>query len=170
MTPSRRPDTDHHIYITKSCDETIALGRELAELLRPPKVIILRGDLGAGKTTLVKGIAAALGAAEPEEVTSPTFTLIHEYAGRAIEPKSESSNLGDTVLLYHLDLYRIEDQRQLNTVGIEDLITPQSLLLIEWGEKFPSILALSDGEIAIETRQDDERKMTVVLREAIARK
>lgn len=151
-------------YRTNSCDETIALGRELAKLLKPPKVLVLRGDLGAGKTTLVKGIAAALGAAEPEEVTSPTFTLIHEYAGRAIETASPHENLGGMVLLYHLDLYRIEGQRQLDTLGIEDLMTPQSLMLIEWGEKFPSVVARSDGEIAIETRPGDERKITLTLR------
>ncbi len=153
----------YHTYTTNSCDETIALGRELAKLLPTPKVIILRGDLGAGKTTLVKGIAAALGAAEPEEVTSPTFTLIHEYAGRAIDAASAHANLGATVLLYHLDLYRIETQPQLDTLGIEDLMTPQSLILIEWGEKFPSILARSDGEIAIETLSADERKITLTL-------
>jgi tRNA threonylcarbamoyladenosine biosynthesis protein TsaE len=153
-----------HVYTTNSCDETIALGRELAKLLHTPKVLVLRGDLGAGKTTLVKGIAAALGAAEPEEVTSPTFTLIHEYAGRAIVPSSPHENLGGTILLYHLDLYRIEDQRQLNTLGVEDLMTPQSLMLIEWGEKFPSIVAQSDGEIAIETLQGDERRITLTLR------
>ncbi len=152
------------VYTTNSCDETIALGRELAKLLHPPRVLILRGDLGAGKTTLVKGIAAALGAAEPDEVTSPTFTLIHEYAGRAIDPSSPQENLGDTVLLYHLDLYRIEGQRQLDTLGIEDLMTPQSLMLIEWGEKFPSVVAHSDGEIAIDTLPGDERRITLSLR------
>jgi len=154
----------HRVYTTHSCDETIALGRELAKLLRPPKAVILRGDLGAGKTTLVKGIAAALGAAEPEEVTSPTFTLIHEYAGRAIEPTSPQENLGESVLLYHLDLYRIESQRQLDTLGIEELMTPQSLVLIEWGEKFPSLVALSDGEITIATLGEDERRITLRLR------
>ena len=97
-------------------------------------------------------------------MTSPTFTLIHEYAGRAIEPESQSENLGGVVLLYHLDLYRIEDQRQLETLGMEDLITPQSLMLIEWGEKFPSVIALSDGEIAIETLAGDERRITLTLR------
>lgn len=150
-------------YTTRSPEETIALGRELAKLLRPPKLLILRGDLGAGKTTLVKGIAAALGAAEPEEVTSPTFTLIHEYAGRGIEPRSEQENLGDTVLLFHIDLYRLEGQRQLDTLGIDDLITPQSLLLIEWGEKFQSIVARSDGEIVIEMLPGDERRITLTL-------
>ena len=108
----------------------------------------------------MKGIAAALGAAEPDEVTSPTFTLIHEYAGRSVE----HADLGATVLLYHLDLYRIENQRQLDTLGIEDLMTPESLLLIEWGEKFPSVTARSDGEIAIETLSGDERKITLTFR------
>lgn len=154
----------HHEYTTTSCDETIALGRELAELLPPPKVLILRGDLGAGKTTLVKGITAALGAAEPDEVTSPTFTLIHEYAGRAIDSASQHENLGRTVLLYHLDLYRIDGQRQLDALGIEDLMIPQSLVLIEWGEKFPALIARSDGEIAIETLHGDERKITLTIR------
>lgn len=164
MNRSEPAQKSRHVYTTNSCDETIALGRELAKLLKPPKVLILRGDLGAGKTTLVKGIAAALGAAEPDEVTSPTFTLIHEYAGRSIAPGSESENLGDTVLLYHLDLYRLEGRRQLDTLGIEDLMTPQSLLLIEWGEKFPSVVAESDGEIAIETKAGDERRITLTLR------
>lgn len=152
-----------HAYVTRSAEETIALGRELAAILTPPKVLILRGDLGAGKTTLTKGIAAALGAAEPEEVTSPTFTLIHEYAGRGIDTASKTENLGDTVLLYHIDLYRIEDQRQLETLGLEDLITPQSLILIEWGDKFPSVIARSDGEISIETLSGDERRVTLTL-------
>ncbi len=80
-----------HVFTTHSAEETIEAGRELAKFLDPPKVVLLRGGLGAGKTTLVKGIAAALGAAEPEEVTSPTFTLIHEYAGRSVE----QANLGD---------------------------------------------------------------------------
>lgn len=157
MSAPEKHSLRQHVYRTHSCDETISLGRELAAQLQPPKVLILRGDLGAGKTTLVKGIAAALGAAEPEEITSPTFTLIHEYTGRAIAPDSKHANLGATVLLYHLDLYRIPDERQLATLGIEDLMTPQSLVMIEWGEKFPSIIAASDGEIAIETGDGDER-------------
>ncbi len=164
MSEGKHAAANRHVYTTHSAEETIALGRELAKLLRPPKVLILCGDLGAGKTTLVKGIAAALGAAEPEEVTSPTFTLIHEYAGRGIEQTSEHENLGATVLLYHLDLYRIEGQRQLDTLGMEDLMTPQSLLLIEWGEKFPSVIARSDGEIAVAMLPGDERRITLALR------
>ena len=160
MSDPKPLDEKPRVFTTHSAEETIDVGRELARFLDPPKVLLLRGDLGAGKTTLVKGIAAALGAAEPDEVTSPTFTLIHEYAGRSVE----HANLGATILLYHLDLYRIENQRQLDTLGMEELMTPQSLLLIEWGEKFPSVIARSDGEIVIETLHGDERRITLALR------
>ncbi|MHB1674934.1 MAG: tRNA (adenosine(37)-N6)-threonylcarbamoyltransferase complex ATPase subunit type 1 TsaE [Acidobacteriaceae bacterium] len=159
MSDGKPMDDKVRVFTTHSAEETIEAGRELAKLLDPPKVILLRGDLGAGKTTLVKGIAAALGAAEPDEVTSPTFTLIHEYAGRSVE----HAKLGETILLYHLDLYRIENQRQLDTLGMEELMTPQSVLLIEWGEKFPSVTARCDGEIVIETLHGDERRITLVL-------
>ena len=118
-------------------------------LLPAPKLIVLRGDLGAGKTTLVKGIAAALGAAEASDVTSPTFTLVHEYAGRKVR-------------LYHLDLYRLETERELLTLGLEEMAEqPGSLVLVEWGEKFPSVVARSDGEIAIEHAGGDERLFLV---------
>jgi len=134
--------------------------KNLSDTMHSGQMTAILGPSGAGKTTLVKGIAAALGAAEPEEVTSPTFTLIHEYAGRSVEHES----LGAMVLLYHLDLYRIEGQRQLDTLGIEELMTPQSLMLIEWGEKFPSVITRSDGEIVIETLHGDERRITLRLR------
>ena len=160
MNESKPSDGDVHVFTTHSSEETIEVGRELARFLSPPKIVLLRGGLGAGKTTLVKGIAAGLGVAEPEEVTSPTFTLIHEYAGHSVE----HANLGATILLYHLDLYRIENQRQLDTLGIEELMTPQSVLLIEWGEKFPSIIARCDGEIVIETLHGDDRRITLTLR------
>ncbi len=162
MSDPNPVDEKARVFTTHSAEETIQVGRELARFLDPPRVLLLRGDLGAGKTTLVKGIAAALSAAEPEEVTSPTFTLIHEYAGRSVE----HANLGETILLYHLDLYRIENQRQLDTLGMEELMTPQSVLLIEWGEKFPSVVARSDGEIVIETLHGDQRRITLTLKPA----
>src|ERR1700749_1228333 len=93
---------------TRSVSGTLALGEMMTELLPAPKLIVLRGDLGAGKTTLVKGIAAALGAAEAADVTSPTFTLVHEYAGKKVR-------------LYHLDLYRLETERELSTLGLEEM-------------------------------------------------
>ena len=135
-------------YRSRSVAETLALGATLAEaLLPPPKLVILRGQVGAGKTTLVKGIAAALDAAAEEDVTSPTFTLVHEYAGPA-------------VYLYHLDLYRIETERELATLGIDEMASqPDALVLIEWGERFESIVSRADAEIAIEHRREDERHL-----------
>jgi tRNA threonylcarbamoyladenosine biosynthesis protein TsaE len=128
------------------------MGESVAEILLPaPKLIVLRGDLGAGKTTLVKGIAAALGAAEVEEVTSPTFTLVHEYSG----PK---------VRVFHLDLYRLETERELLTLGLEEMAeAPDALVLVEWGEKFASVMERADGEITIEHAGGDERLFLVRL-------
>jgi tRNA threonylcarbamoyladenosine biosynthesis protein TsaE len=143
-------------FTTQSSADTIAVGRKLAGLLKPPQLLLLRGDLGTGKTTLVKGIAQALDAAEPEEVTSPTFTLIHEYDG---------SWEGKPVKLYHLDVYRLESERQLETLGLDDLLTPNSLVVVEWGEKFKSIKKRATGEIAISTEGGDARKITVTLKE-----
>ena len=137
-----------HEYETKSAAGTIAIGRKLADLLTPPKMLILRGDLGAGKTTLVKGIATALGAADPDEVTSPTFTLVHEYAGTLD---------GKPVKLLHLDLYRLDAERQLESLGLEEMRTDDAIVLVEWGEKFPSVVARADGEILIEHAGGDER-------------
>jgi tRNA threonylcarbamoyladenosine biosynthesis protein TsaE len=134
---------------TNSADETIAFGRTLAEMLSPPALVLLRGDLGAGKTTLVKGIAAAFGAAQEEDVTSPTFTLIHEYRG----PKAN---------LYHIDLYRIDTQRELDTLALDDLrADPASILLIEWGEKFPRFVRERDVEIALDRDGENGRRILV---------
>jgi tRNA threonylcarbamoyladenosine biosynthesis protein TsaE len=137
-------------FATSSADETIALGVELAQLLTPPKLILLRGDLGAGKTTLVKGIAAALGAAEPDAVTSPTFTLVHEYAG--------------PVRVLHLDVYRLETERQLSTLGVEEMLEGENLVLIEWGEKFASLIERSDGVLDIESTGEDTRRIRLSLK------
>ena len=135
-------------FTTHSAEQTIALGRELAEALSPPKLVLLRGDLGAGKTTLVKGIAAAFHAAEEEDVTSPTFTLIHEYRGPA-------------ATLYHIDLYRVDTPRQLETLGLDDLISENSILLIEWGEKFTRFERDKDVEITLDRLDENGRKITV---------
>jgi tRNA threonylcarbamoyladenosine biosynthesis protein TsaE len=134
-------------HITHSAEETIALGRELAAKLRELRIIILHGDLGAGKTTLVKGIAEGLDAASQDDVTSPTFTLIHEYRG-------------PEVTLYHVDLYRIETERELATLGLDELFAEEgNLVLLEWGEKFPRLVAESDAEIRIERVGEAERRI-----------
>src|SRR6202050_392191 len=136
-------------FITRSPEETIALGRTLAVALAPPKIVVLRGDLGAGKTTLVKGIAEGFHAASEEDVTSPTFTLIHEYRG----PRAN---------LYHIDLYRVDTPRQLETLGLDDLRAEGSVLLIEWGEKFSRLVRERDVEISLERESENGRKITVV--------
>ena len=131
---------------TNSADETIAFGRTLAEILIPPKLVLLRGDLGAGKTTLVKGIAAAFETADEEDVTSPTFTLIHEYRG----PRAN---------LYHIDLYRVDTPRELDTLALDDLRSENSILLIEWGEKFPRLVRERDVEISLEREGESRRRI-----------
>ena len=133
---------------THSAEETIAFGRSMAGLLEPPKLVLLRGDLGAGKTTLVKGIAAAFDAAAEEDVTSPTFTLIHEYRG-------------PNVTLYHIDLYRIDTPRELDTLALDDLRDANTVLLIEWGEKFPRFANERDIEISLERAGENDRRITV---------
>jgi tRNA threonylcarbamoyladenosine biosynthesis protein TsaE len=135
---------------THSSEETIAFGRTLAELLAPPKLVLLRGDLGAGKTTLVKGIAAAFQAAAEEDVTSPTFTLVHEYRG----PRAN---------LYHIDLYRIDTPRELETLALDDLRDENSILLIEWGEKFLRLERERDVEISLERDGDNRRRIMIVV-------
>ena len=145
-----------HEFTTRSGADTIEVGRKLAKLLKAPQLLILRGDLGTGKTTLVKGIAQALDAAEADEVTSPTFTLIHEYEG---------TQQGKPVKLFHLDVYRLVGERQLESLGLDELLTPDALVLVEWGEKFKSIRKKATGEIAITSTGGDARKITVTLKE-----
>ncbi len=134
-------------FTSHSPEETISLGRQLAASLDPPKIVLLRGDLGAGKTTLVKGIAEGFRAASEADVTSPTFTLVHEYRG-------------PDAILYHIDLYRVDTPRQLETLGLDDLITEKSILLIEWGEKFDRFVRERDVEIALERTSENDRQLT----------
>jgi tRNA threonylcarbamoyladenosine biosynthesis protein TsaE len=134
---------------TLSAEETIAFGRTLTQLMAPPKLVLLRGDLSAGKTTLVKGIAVGFGAADEEDVTSPTFTLVHEYRG----PRAN---------LYHIDLYRVDTPRELETLGLDDLRSNGSVLLIEWGEKFPRLLRERDVEISLERQSENGRRIRIM--------
>ena len=137
------------IVETGSAEQTIALGATLAPILRNCRIVLLRGDLGAGKTTLVKGISEAFQAAAQEDVTSPTFTLIHEYRG----PEHT---------LYHIDLYRIDTERELATLGLEDLSNDEgAILLIEWGEKFDRLKKLCDLEIVLDRTGENSRRITL---------
>jgi len=135
-------------FLTHSVEETTELGRRLAAELRPPRLVVLRGELGAGKTTLIKGIAEGFHAASQENVTSPTFTLIHEYRGLGVN-------------VYHVDLYRVDTQRELDTLGIDDLFDDNSVVLIEWGEKFARFLRDRDMEITLERLGENDRKIVV---------
>jgi len=136
-------------FKTRSVAGTLAIAQTIAEILSAPRLIVLRGDLGAGKTTLVKGWVAALKAGTEEDVTSPTFTLVHEYVG----PKGK---------VYHLDLYRLETERELATLGLEEMAAePDAVVLIEWGEKFASVMERADAEVAISPLEGDERAFWV---------
>lgn len=134
------------VYITTSEAETIALGERIARTLPRRAVVLLIGNLGAGKTTLAKGIVQGLGAAAPEEVASPTFTLIHEYGeGR----------------VYHIDLYRLEEAREVETLGLDELFDRDAVVLIEWGERFPQLLPPGRIEIRLRALEDDTREIEI---------
>lgn len=136
-------------YITHSAEETVNLGRELVHVLSGARMVVLTGDLGAGKTTLVKGIAEGFEAALQDDVTSPTFTLVHEYRAPSIN-------------LFHVDLYRIDRLRELMTLGLDELFAEESnLVLLEWGEKFARFVKECDSQIVIERTNDSERKIIV---------
>ena len=132
---------------TRSEEETIALGEEIARTLPRPAVVLLIGDLGAGKTPLAKGIVKGLGAAAPEDVSSPTYTLIHEY--------------GEKDKVYHIDLYRLERASEVLTLGLDDLLASDAILLVEWGERFPALWPANRLEIRLAWTADDDREITV---------
>lgn len=147
MPPLQNPDCKGGDIFTHSEDETIALGRRIAQTLPSKCCILLIGNLGAGKTTLAKGIIQGLGFAPPEEVTSPTYTLIHEYAeGRA----------------YHIDLYRLDQEKQIATLGLEEIFDREAVVLIEWGERFPKLMPPERIEIRLQAIEDNLREIKVI--------
>ena len=134
-------------FETCSDEETREVGRQLAGLLPRQAAVLLIGNLGAGKTTLAKGIVEGRGAASADEVSSPTFTLIHEY--------------GDPVAIYHVDLYRLDTAEEVRHLGLEDLFETDALVLIEWGERFPELLPVKRIEIRIADEGEDGRRIEV---------
>jgi tRNA threonylcarbamoyladenosine biosynthesis protein TsaE len=132
-------------YTTHSPEETLALGRTLAATLPDQAVILLIGNLGAGKTTLAKGIVEGLGAVQADEVSSPTFTLIHEYSPRVT----------------HIDLYRLDTEAEVATLGLDEIFDRPGIVLIEWGERFPRLMPESRLEIRLERPQTDEDTRTI---------
>jgi tRNA threonylcarbamoyladenosine biosynthesis protein TsaE len=134
----------NEVFVTHSEDESIQLGARLSQLLPAGALVLLIGNLGAGKTTLAKGIAQARGAAAANEVSSPTFTLIHEY--------------GDPPLVYHIDLYRLDEAREAAALGLDELLERGALVLIEWGERFPELWPRDHYEIRITTGDAEEER------------
>lgn len=138
------------VYETYSEEETIELGRRIAVALPQRAVVLLIGNLGAGKTTLAKGIVSGLGAAPPEEVSSPTFTLVHEYG-----PSSHGARV------YHIDLYRLDRPAEVATLGLDEIFERDALVLIEWGERFLSLIPEDRIEIRLRPVSDQRREIAV---------
>jgi tRNA threonylcarbamoyladenosine biosynthesis protein TsaE len=136
--------------ITHSAEETIAWGRGLAEKLQAPALVLLSGELGSGKTTLSKGIIAGLHAAQEDEVTSPTFTLVHEYGG--------------SKKVFHGDLYRVESLHDFETLGLEDVFSQPAIVILEWSEKFPLKAPWPQFRLRLEHLGGDARRITVLTR------
>jgi tRNA threonylcarbamoyladenosine biosynthesis protein TsaE len=134
--------------ITRSAEETIQWGREFAGRLAAPLLVLLTGELGSGKTTLTKGIVAGLGAASEDEVTSPTFTLVHVYGG--------------AVKVYHGDLYRIESFHDFETLGLEDAFEKPAVMILEWSEKFPLEAPWPQVRLRLEHLGGDKRRISVL--------
>jgi tRNA threonylcarbamoyladenosine biosynthesis protein TsaE len=150
--------------VTRSAEETIAWGREFARGLKAPLLVLLTGDLGSGKTTLTKGIVAGFGAADEEDVTSPTFTLVHVYGddgrGNAAGASSTATPAAKNVV-YHGDLYRIESFHDFETLGLEDAFSKPAVMILEWSEKFPLQAPWPQVRLKLEHMGGDSRRITV---------
>ena len=133
--------------VTNSSEETILRGREIGSRLKAPALVLLSGDLGAGKTTLTKGIASGLGAADEDEVTSPTFTLVHKY--------------GRGAPVYHVDLYRIADFHDLETLGLEDVFSEKAVVIVEWPDKLTLRTDWPVVRIRLEHVAEDTRRIVI---------
>ena len=131
---------------SQSAQETVEFGRQLAGEFRSGDVVALTGELGTGKTCLVKGIALGLGITQ--EVTSPTFTLIHEYRGGRLT-------------LYHVDLYRLNSVEQVAGIGIEDYLQTEGVTVIEWAEKMEPLLPANARRIRLEATGESARRIEV---------
>ncbi len=134
-------------FISRSAEETIQKGRELAAQLKPPVVVLLSGELGSGKTTLTKGIISGLGAGREEEVTSPTFTLVHVFHNHC--------------KVYHVDLYRVEDFHDLETLALEDVLAGSAVVVVEWSERFSLRTDWPAVHIHLEHLEGDTRRITI---------
>lgn len=154
-------------FITHSAEETVAKGREIASMLRPPILVLLKGDLGSGKTTLTKGIISGLGAAREEDVTSPTFNLVHEFHIRTsassmlCNERSAQEPIPQACKVYHVDLYRVETFHDLESLGLEDAFGEKSIVIIEWPERFTLRTDWPTVEIRLDHAGGDTRHLVI---------
>jgi tRNA threonylcarbamoyladenosine biosynthesis protein TsaE len=148
--------------VTHSSEETIAKGREIAANLRPPVILMLSGELASGKTTLTKGIISGLGAAREEEVTSPTFTLVHLFQMDSPHPTPAGSKQSPhPCKVYHVDLYRIENFTDLESLGLEDALAEQAIVIIEWPDRFTFRTDWPRVDIRLEHAGGDSRRIAI---------
>jgi tRNA threonylcarbamoyladenosine biosynthesis protein TsaE len=138
--------------VSSSPEQTVQVGQELARCLRPPVLVLLSGELGSGKTTITKGIISGLGVAREEDVTSPTFTLVHVF--------------GNHVRVYHVDLYRVEGFHDLESLGLEDAFAEPGVVIIEWAERFTLRTDWPQIVIHLEHLEADTRRITISLPDA----
>jgi len=172
-------------FLTHSAEETIQKGRELASRLKPPVLVLLSGELGAGKTTLAKGIVSGLGAAREEEVTSPTFTLVHVFCipsrssgvsspvsgarwprlagaeNRAGVPGVRDFGADPPRRVYHVDLYRVSGFQELETLGLEDALGEPAVVVVEWAERLTLRTDWPSVQVLLEHRGGDVRRIEV---------
>jgi tRNA threonylcarbamoyladenosine biosynthesis protein TsaE len=162
-SPYSRNDSQE--FVSHSSEETIAKGREIATSLRPPVIVTLSGELGSGKTTLTKGIISGLGAAREEDVTSPTFTLVHLFhTGSQASAANGSGTVQRSVPpcnVYHVDLYRIENFTDLESLGLEDALAEQSIVIIEWPDRFTFRTDWPHVDIRFEHAGGDSRRIAI---------
>ncbi len=133
-------------WLSSTPDQTIKRGRLIAKALHPGSVVALEGDLGSGKTTLVKGIALGLGVRSTREVKSPTFVILHIYQGR--------------IPLHHFDLYRLDQKSDLEGIGLEEFLAdPKAVSVIEWADRIPAVSKQADLVIKLARTGKDKREI-----------
>lgn len=134
---------------THSAEETVRLGTALSPVVVPGDMIVLSGDLGAGKTTFTQGLAVGLGIAE--QVTSPTFLLMKEY-------------LGGRFPLMHMDIYRLEKIQEVIDLGYDEFLDPSYVVVVEWGDRVEPLLPQDHLDVEIRLVEDDVRRITILPR------
>jgi tRNA threonylcarbamoyladenosine biosynthesis protein TsaE len=134
-------------FVSSSPEETMEIGRQMASGLLPPALVLLSGELGSGKTTITKGIISGLGVAREEEVTSPTFTLVHVFRNH--------------LRVYHVDLYRVEGFHDLESLALEDAFAEPAVVIIEWAERFTLRTNWPRITIRIDHVEADKRRIVI---------